>query len=80
MGEILPDKQEIELDPDETVDLQKDQAPDENRTQDTATKPPDWQNREKYREYTLNLIIDLKNSNLPLKGIVDKLYEIGVKT
>ncbi len=80
MGEILPDKQEIELDPAETVDLQKEQVPDEHRTQDTATKPPEWQDRDEYREYTLNLIIELKNKNLALKGIVDKLYEMGVKT
>ncbi len=68
---------------DDTVDAAstaQDQVIETNDMLDTAEEIPDIQNKDEYREYTLNLIIELKNADMTLKEIVDKLYEMGVKT
>ena len=41
---------------------------------------PDWQDKEAYREYTLNLIVELKESGKTLKEIAQALEQSGVKT
>lgn len=41
---------------------------------------PDWQNKEAYREYTLNLIVELKESGKTLSEIAQALEQSGVKT
>lgn len=57
-----------------------DQAMDKSDVLATTAETPDWQDKEAYREYTLNLLTELKDGGMTLKKIVDKLYDMGIKT
>lgn len=59
---------------------QEQQPTDGTDTSETWAAPPEWHDKEAYRKYTLNLIIELKNADMTLKEIVDKLRDMGVKT
>ncbi|SLM32856.1 hypothetical protein MTBBW1_80199 [Desulfamplus magnetovallimortis] len=52
----------------------------ENLKPSEAANTPDWEQKEEYREFTLNLILKLKKSGMTYKEIKETLYKMGIKT
>lgn len=47
---------------------------------ETTDGVPHWEDKEAYREYTLNVIVEMRTSGMPLKAIAQELTDMGLKT
>ncbi|MBF0234026.1 MAG: recombinase family protein [Desulfamplus sp.] len=62
---------------DEVIEEAPEPEPEETKT---APSIPDWQEKEAFKKYTSDLIFEMKNKGMTLKGIAEELNGMGLKT